>query len=841
MKGNASTICEILDGNQKRFVIPVYQRKYSWKQNNCKQLFNDLVTVVKEHRNSHFFGSIVSANESGAHSTYIIIDGQQRITTISLLLLAMADLLDNGELKSKEKNLSSDIRDSYLKSTSKNIIKLKLTEEDSPAYENLFEKDKDEQYNKSDLFGNYNYFVSRLREMNISIDELYDAVKNLEVIDIVLQEGDDAQLIFESLNSTGLRLSESDKIRNYILMNKSEADQNKFYKNYWQTILKVTKDGTDWFIRDYLSVKTLVTPIIWNIYQPFKEYAADKPTEELLSDMTGYVKRYHKLLGEKNTGSKKLDKTIRRLNYMGTGVTRPFLLEVLRLNEEGVLSMEETEKIFDLVESYVFRRAVCNIAANSMNKTFLRLHYEIVSLDGTTDRYFDKFKYVMLQKQSYSAHFPKDGEFIREFSTRDMFNTNRCAYALERLETYRSLEAADNILNRIGKDFSIEHIMPRTLSPEWVKELGPDYERVHEEWVNRIGNLTLTGYNSQMSNLSFQTKKKNGYKDSAFLLNHFVTEQETWDEDVMKERTELLMKKALDIWRYPETTYEPEEKYLESFTLGNEDFYATGKKIAKFSFQGQEETVSSWIDMYLRVVRILYSKDPSILTEAALHPEEYKNLKGYFGTQKGYFIEEFALSDTILAERHLTNVEKMNVLRRVFKLYGEDPEDLVFYLASDEGSEVDDKDSNYRQYWELALPRIKEQFPEPDELFKLSKASHSRSKDSNTGIKGIGLVVRSRPDWCSVSLYLGRGKEENEALFDWLFKRKEEIENKFGAALIWKRLNNNNASTISFECHDFGVSTPERWPEMAEFHAENSRRLFDTFMPYLREYFKNEV
>ena len=630
MKGSSSTICEMLGRTGARFVVPIYQRKYSWKQNNCIQLFNDLLSVVKEHRGSHFFGSIVSANEIGTDSTYIIIDGQQRITTVSLLLLAMSDLLDTGELTSTDESLSSEIRSGYLKIQNKEIIKLKLAEEDNPAYENLFWRNPDEKDKTSDLFRNYGFFVSRMREMDISVDELYNAVKSLEVIDIVLQEGDDAQLIFESLNSTGLRLSESDKILNYILMNKSETDQIKFYKSYWKTIRKITGDGTDWFIRDFLSVKTFDTPMIGNIYQPFKEYAADKPTDALLSDMYAYVKRYDKLLNA-NTESKKLNKTIERLNYLGTGVTRPFLLEVLRLNEEKVLSMDEVEKIFDFVESYVFRRAVCNISANSLNRTFLRLHKEIVSLDGTTDDYFEKFKYIMLQKESYSAHFPKDGEFIREFSTRDMFNTNRCAYVLERLETHGTLEVTADILDGIkNRTFTIEHIMPRTLSPEWEKDLGPDHDRIHEEWMNRIGNLTLTAYNSQMSNLSFQTKKKTGYNDSHFMMNQFVAKQETWTEETMKERTELLMKKALDIWRYPETSYEPEKPYSESFTLANEDFDVAGKRIAGFSFHGREEPTKNWIGMYQRVLQILYSQDPSYMDDIVNHVGENKKTRSLF-------------------------------------------------------------------------------------------------------------------------------------------------------------------------------------------------------------------
>ena len=681
MQGSNYTIVQMFDGDDKQFIIPVYQRKYSWKLENCRQLFRDLLDVVREQRRSHFFGSIVvAATES--MSTYSIIDGQQRLTTVSLLLMAMSDLVRQGKLTSQESYLADQISDK-LKSRYRAHPKLRLTEEDSPAYENLFSAEREQKYEGTKLWTNYQFFANSLLNMDVSVDDLYQAIGKLEVINIVLGERDNAQLIFESLNSTGLKLTESDKICNFILMNMELREQTKCYKTYWKKILDVTGNEADSFVRDYLSVKTLNTPKIGNIYQPFKEYAADKPMEGLLSDMTVYVKRYDKLL-HANTGNKDLDKTITRLNYLGTDVTRPFLLEVLRLNEEGTLSMDETEKIFDLIESYIFRRAACSLPTNGLNKIFLRLHNEIKNLDGPENLYFEKFKYILLQKQLRSDQFPKDEEFIRLFSTRDMYSTNRCAYALERFETYGTVEVADDILKRIeDKTFTIEHIMPQTLSSEWKNDLGPDYERVHEEWINRIGNLTLTGYNSKMSNLSFSLKKgiEHGFNDSRFQMNRFVAEKDKWGESEIKQRTDILMDEAVKIWRYPKTSYAPEQKYLESFSLSDEDIDPTGRKIVKFSLHDCEEPVSEWIGMYKGVLQILYSQDPSGLNDIAMRPEEYPDLTQYFTFNKEILRVSDKLSDTLYFERNLSNPQKLSILRRVFKLYGEDPENLVFYLA----------------------------------------------------------------------------------------------------------------------------------------------------------------
>lgn len=257
MNGNAQKLIKYLDGASKRFIIPVYQRNYDWKMEHCKQLYDDLVKIIRQNRKSHFFGSIVSVqSESGTMEEFLIIDGQQRLTTISLLLLAIYHLLSSGKMVSRDHQLTDKILKKYLideYEPEEKRIKLKPIKNDQKAFGILF--DQDEEYiPDSNLTINYRYFYDRIQHGELDIDELFDAICKLEIINISLNHEDNPQLIFESLNSTGLNLSEGDKIRNYILMGLPNDQQTKFYEKYWNRIESYTDYDVSSFVRDYLTL-----------------------------------------------------------------------------------------------------------------------------------------------------------------------------------------------------------------------------------------------------------------------------------------------------------------------------------------------------------------------------------------------------------------------------------------------------------------------------------------------------------------------------------------------------------------------------------------------------------
>ena len=332
MKGSEARLLGFMEGADKRYIIPVYQRKYDWKIENCNKLYEDLKKIIRNKRSSHFFGSIVSqVVPDGSKIEYHIIDGQQRLTTVTLLLLAMSNLVKEGRIHTEADDLNQQILQRFIiapwaKKDDK--IKLHPVRGDRPALEKLFGPVEDYERG-SNLTINYQFFYDQILKEEVTIDELYDAIGKLEIISITLDHGDDPQLIFESLNSTGLALQEGDKIRNYILMGMSPKDQEHYYDNFWTKIESATANDVSGFVRDYLSIKTLVTPTINNVYQAFKKYSeeAELPVENLLTDLLRYARHYEKLLTCKSgLNNKKLDDCIYRLKRLEIVVTRPFFM-----------------------------------------------------------------------------------------------------------------------------------------------------------------------------------------------------------------------------------------------------------------------------------------------------------------------------------------------------------------------------------------------------------------------------------------------------------------------------------------------------------------------------------
>ena len=427
MKGSEAKLLEYMEGAKKRFVIPVYQRNYDWKTENCKQLYDDLVKVVRFHRRSHFFGSIVSSYQpNGRYTEYLVIDGQQRLTTVSLLLLAMYNLLREGKLHPQTATMAQEIFEDYLvdkHQPKETRIKLKPVKNDRTAFEKLFDAD-DENDRQSNLTCNYEYFYNRIQKEEISIEELYDSLFTLEIINIELTPDDDPQLIFESLNSTGMALSEGDKIRNFILMGLPSKEQNDYYEKYWNRIEEATNYDVSSFIRDYLSVKQQAIPAISKVYITFKSYVEQEEleTEPLLQDMLAYARWYAILLKGK-TADRELNACIYRLNRLETTVTRPFFLEVLRLQNQGTLTIQDVRDIFLYTENYLFRRSICDLPTNALNKIFLTLHKDVIRYDGSEADYVEKFKYALVAKNE-RGRFPRDTEFVDSFSVRPIYLMN---------------------------------------------------------------------------------------------------------------------------------------------------------------------------------------------------------------------------------------------------------------------------------------------------------------------------------------------------------------------------------------------------------------------------------
>lgn len=535
MKGFEQWLIQYM-GSGAHFIIPVYQRNYDWKIEQCRQLYDDLVSVARKDLSSHFFGSIVSVSDPGGKMLdYLIIDGQQRLTTISLLMLAIHRLLEEGAIQAEQKNLASLLLKKYLidefESDSQKI-KLKPIKDDQKAFVSLFDAEA-EQIAESNLTINYTYFRDRIQRQEISIDALYSAICKLQVINITLNHEDDPQLIFESLNSTGLALSEGDKIRNYVLMGLSLQEQETFYTRYWNEIEKNTGYDVSSFVRDYLSIKQQTIPNLKNVYPSFKSFRQEaerngQTTEDVLKDMLAYAKRYHRLLQPDVTSvsSTELDWCIYRLNRLKTTVTRPFFLEIFRLSDTGALSEADVFKIFRQTECYLFRRTICDLPTNALNKIFLFLHRDIINLDGTAENYCEKLTYALNSKRE-SGRFPTDEEFRMALSQKNVYlmRGENKKYLFERLENGGLKDGSIGVWNKLDSgDLTIEHIMPQTLTRGWMEDLGEDHERIFEQWLHRLANLTLTGYNSEYQNARFPEKKvmTGGFEEGGLHINRWI-------------------------------------------------------------------------------------------------------------------------------------------------------------------------------------------------------------------------------------------------------------------------------------------------------------------------------
>ncbi|GAB1476209.1 DUF262 domain-containing protein [Bacillota bacterium] len=843
MKGSEAKFVAYIQGSSKRFVIPVYQRNYDWKIENCKQLYDDLVKLVREKRKNHFFGSIVSVyNPDGVSDEFMIIDGQQRLATVSVLLLAMHNLMEQELIIPVKATLRERIYEEYLidkYQEEEERIKLKPVKNDSTAFRNLF-KDSDEHLKESNLTINYNYFRERILKGEVTVDELFDAICRLEIINITLNQDDNPQLIFESLNSTGVALSEGDKIRNFILMGLPAKDQGKYYENYWNRIEICTGFDVSAFIRDYLSIKQQAIPSQNKVYQEFKAYVRESGynTEGLLKDILAYARWYEVLL-KGAAQNKELNAVICRLSKLETTVTRPFFLEVLRLHSEGKININELTEIFLLTENYLFRRTMCDLPTNSLNKIFLILHREVLRYDGTDNDYVNKLKYAILAKKD-RVRFPENEEFVQAFSERQVYlmNSKNKAYILERIENYGIAEDKDIYRHIDEGDYSVEHIMPQHLTPSWIQSLGEDtYEEIHDKWLHRIANLTLTAYNAKYSNNSFHEKKtmKHGFAESGIKMNTYIAKKDKWTLEELEERNQYLMNRALEIWKAPETDYKPVTKQMDLYTL-DDDVDLSGRLISKFSYKSTEQPVVSWIDMYERILKILHGEDKSVLSQLAYSAADIE-LAPYFSKDKKHLRGHVEIEDGLYAERNTSTGMKISLLRRLFKQYGAEPTDLVFFLKDEEANQEKEHEAERhklrKQYWGFALPIIQE--AHEGRAFSNVNPTKDNWVSGFFGVSGFGISCIVKYDEAKVEFYMGNTDNSiNKAAFDKLFSQKTEIESALKTLLIWDRGDSKKSSKISIKLEGVGIGNESDWPQMAHFHALWSKKFYDVIVPYVK-------
>ncbi|WP_298033999.1 DUF262 and DUF1524 domain-containing protein [uncultured Dysosmobacter sp.] len=582
-KGN---IYEILNGN-KQFLIPVYQRYYSWDIEQCRRLWNDIVEMQKKKKVGHFVGSIVNIAEQAMPTgvqKYMIIDGQQRMTTLTLLLLALRDYAIQNPI---DTTINARRIDNMLLKNEYEVgderYKLLLTETDRDILTKLVEKKPITEDTKSKLLDNYRFFAGKIADRELLPAEIYESIGKLQIVNITLDRAvDDAQAIFESLNSTGKELSESDLIRNYVLMGLEPFEQTYVYEYLWRPMELLfvydTQDSAmDRFFRDYLTMKLTRIPKQGRVYEEFKLYHLNcefGTIRELCQDLLTYAKYYTDIVF-KRSSNPVLKALYEDIIDLRMEVSYPFLLKVHNDFAERIITQDELFEIIRLCISYVFRRSICDIPTNSLNKTFATLRNEI-----RTDDYLNSIKAYFVLRDGYKE-FPNDERFTAAFKTRDIYNMRSRNFILSQLENFGN-KAPIRIEN-----YTIEHIMPQNsnLSSEWQVMLGTNWKEIQKIYLHTIGNLTLTAYNSEMSDHSFLTKldMEGGFKESALRLNGFVVKQTEWTEETIRERAQLLADRAKQIWAFPAITeaelapYCAEKKTAERYSLATYDTNAFTK------------------------------------------------------------------------------------------------------------------------------------------------------------------------------------------------------------------------------------------------------------------------
>lgn len=597
MKATEANLLKFLK-KSPQFVIPIYQRNYSWTEEQCRQLWTDLLRAGRlEKVTAHFIGSIVYVERGLSNvvqqEALLVIDGQQRLTTSTLLIAALAKHFESKGLGELLETFSAKkLRNYYLLNPDEEgerHFKLLLSETDKETLLSILQGSPMPAESSTRINENYALFQQLIGQHEKELEAICQGLAKLVIVDVSLDRSqDNPQLIFESMNSTGLELSQADLIRNFILMGLEPKLQTELYKSYWRPMEKGFGQAAyavhfDAFMRHYLTAKTGEIPNVREVYTAFKAYARSLKgdTRDLVADIHSYA-TYYCAIALSSESESSLKQAFHDLRELKVEVSYPFLLDAYNDYKHDRLTADELVQIVRLVESYVFRRAICAIPTNSLNKTFAGLSRTLKK-----NRYLESVKAAFLLMPSY-RRFPNDEEFQRDIKLRDLYNFRSRSYWLRRLENHGKKERVD------VENYTIEHILPQneSLSKEWQAELGPEWQHLQQTWLHTLGNLTLTGYNSEYRDFPFAFKRDQvidkdgnpiGFAHSPLKLNLGLGKVTTWNEDAIKARADRLALEAAKVWSAPQLppdvfdAYRPAAvKAGQQYSIDDHPFLASG-------------------------------------------------------------------------------------------------------------------------------------------------------------------------------------------------------------------------------------------------------------------------
>lgn len=680
---------EFIETNKRHFIIPVYQRNYDWKKENCKTLFNDIINAYEKDR-LHFVGSIVYVDQGEQNKIYryLIIDGQQRITTIFLLLKALYDTTDNENLKSEIKDILFNV-DKYndLNLTEQTKLKLKPIKSDNDQLMLLMENDIQSMDRSSNIYSNYNYLkllIQKAQTNGVDCKDILSGIKKLTSAVIILDEKEDnPQVVFESINSTGLELSLADLIRNFILM--TDKEQERLYEQYWLKIEKnVSPENMPDFITDYLQFSCREKVTTQNAYSIFKNLFTTRnySNEDMLKELLHYSEFYKAFLfGDYKKYTKLINKRLLELRTIDQTTIYPFLFHIFDDYDEKIISEEILGKILTFFFNYLLRRIICEITSNSLRGLFKTLYNRIFSNTDNLKNYYESILCFFMQLNTKDS-VPSDSAFKDYLLNSDLYNKKKvCKYLLKSIENVTED-------NQEGKEvvdvstLSIEHIMPQTLNEEWKKELGENYKRIHEKYLHNLGNLSLTGYNSEYGQKSFADKKQLiKIKNSHVInLNKDVLNKDFWNETTIIERADRLSSVLLNLFKIdkPNINLDFINKKERRLSVG-EEFDASGTKPKCCIFLGENIIINSYADFLTQIMNSFYYLDSDLLENLAKKNFKLSSTSRTYITNDSSLLRKFTqIKDSdIYFETNLSANNIISFIRKVMDAYQLDYDELV--------------------------------------------------------------------------------------------------------------------------------------------------------------------
>ena len=617
IRGEDIPVLDEMFDSRKTFFIPVYQRNYDWKKEQCNKLIHDIEKAVDRDAKEYFIGSFVLVKKGDDKKSFYIIDGQQRITTIVLLLLAILDYAKNNNetLKTSiEKFIFSDVKEHSGRLFLKQIQK-------DDEYLNKILNDEEIKEGTSNIINNYLFFKEKLNNDEKYISKLWKGLDLLKGIRITLEQEDEPQIIFETLNATGLSLKEGDKIRNYVLMYKN---QDRLYKDYWIKIEEncmqnLDDESVSTFIRFFLAIENKEFSKESEVYNDFKKYLENKDNEEVLKKLLEYSKLYNIILDTSKEKNKNVKTKLDNIKELKANVLNPLIMLFLKYRNEQLISEDILFDSLHLLENYILRRLICSRKTNDLNKiciSIIKKLYIFFENKKDINTIVDYLSNILIDLKG-NGEFPDNITVENSILEKDVYKNILAKFILTKLELLDSKEKIDI------DNITIEHIMPRTLTDNWKKLIGDNYKEIHDKYVNTIGNLTLTGYNSELSNKSLEEKQEM-YKDSKFLfLNKDILDLKIWNENIIIERSKRLIKKLLEYYKYPKIINKIDDE-IKDYSLDDSiDF--SGMNIYYFEYKNNKYDVAKWAGFLTKILTLIYEEDSVKFNQFIFKDDSFKN------------------------------------------------------------------------------------------------------------------------------------------------------------------------------------------------------------------------